>query len=126
MSTFDLFTTFVHLDSRDGAHPVPVTDTFWPELMAGERVYDGRMITASHISGDVDHWERHPAGGEVLILLSGAVDVVLDQPEGERRVPLDAGQAFIVPQGVWHRIVMRKPGDLVFITPGEGTDHRAL
>ena len=126
MSTFDLFTTFVHLDSRDDAHAVPVTDTFWPELMAGQRVYDGRLITASHISGDVDHWERHPAGGEVLILLSGAVDVILDQPEGERRVPLDAGQAFIVPQGVWHRIVMRKPGDLVFITPGEGTDHRAL
>lgn len=39
-------------------------------------------------------------------------------------VPLDGKDAFIVPQGVWHRIEIRRPGQVLFITPGEGTQHR--
>ena len=126
MSTFDLATTYVHLDGKNDAHAVPVTETFWPELMTGQRDYDGRLVMAFHISEDVAHWERHPAGGELLMALAGAFDIVLDEPGGERHVPLDEGHAFIVPKGLWHRVVVRQAGDIVFITPGEGTEHRPI
>ena len=126
MSAFDLDTTYVHLDGNDDAVAIPVTETFWPELISGERDYDGRLVTASHISEDISHWEVHPAGGELLIAMSGAFDVLLDEPDGVRRVALDGGRAFIVPQGIWHRLVVREAGDVVFITPGEGTDHRPV
>ncbi len=126
MPAFDLATTYVHLDGKDDAVAIPVTETFWPELMSGERDYDGRLVTANRVSENMTHWEVHPAGGELLIAMSGAFDAVLDEPEGERRVALDGGRAFIVPQGIWHRVVVREAGDIVFITPGEGTDHRPV
>ena len=45
---------------------------------------------------------------------------------GERRVALASGQACLVPRGVWHRVVVREPGRLLFVTYGEGTQHRPL
>jgi hypothetical protein len=39
---------------------------------------------------------------------------------------LTAGQTFVVPRGVWHRGIVRQPGELMFITPGAGTDHRPV
>ena len=48
----------------------------------------------------------HPAGEEVVYLLSGAIDLVLDGADGERIVPLRDGEAYIVPRGTWHRAVV--------------------
>jgi hypothetical protein len=31
-----------------------------------------------------------------------------------------------VPRGIWHRLVLRQPSDLLFITPAHGTRHRAV
>lgn len=59
--------------------------------------------------------EIHPQADELLLVVSGALDVVLEGDDAERTVPLEAGQAAIVPRGVWHRLVMRRPGRLVFI-----------
>ena len=59
-----------------------------------------------------------------LCLLTGAVDVVLDEADGERVVELTAGQTCIVPRGVWHRAIVREPGDTLHITRGAGTQHR--
>jgi mannose-6-phosphate isomerase-like protein (cupin superfamily) len=126
MSTFDLAATYVHLNGHDDAVAIPVTESFWPELMSGTRDYDGRLITAHELSDNMTHWERHPAGGEVLIALSGAFDVILDEPGGERRIALDAGRAVIVPKNTWHRVDVREVGKLMFITPGEGTSHRPI
>lgn len=126
MSNFDPTETYVHLSAANDATAVPVTEAFWPELMAGERDYDGRLITAHELTENMAHWERHPAGGEVLLALSGAFDVILDEAAGERRIALETGRAVIVPQGIWHRVDVRQPGVLVFVTPGEGTTHRPL
>jgi mannose-6-phosphate isomerase-like protein (cupin superfamily) len=126
VSNFDPTETYVHLSAANDATAVPVTEAFWPELMAGERDYDGRLITAHELTENMAHWERHPAGGEVLLALSGAFDVILDEAAGERRIALETGRAVIVPQGIWHRVDVRQPGVLVFVTPGEGTTHRPL
>jgi quercetin dioxygenase-like cupin family protein len=75
---------------------------------------------------DWDHWERHPAGEEILTLLSGELELVLDLPDGERRAVLTAGQTFVVPRGIWHRAIVRQPGELLFITAGAGTEHRPV
>jgi mannose-6-phosphate isomerase-like protein (cupin superfamily) len=57
-------------------------------------------------------------------LLSGAVTIVLEEPSGQRGLPLKAGEAFVVPKGVWHTFVVAEAGDLIFATSGAGTDHR--
>ena len=54
-------------------------------------------------------------------MMSGAVDVVLEEPAGRRVIELRAGRACIVPRGVWHRLVLKEPGDLLFVTPPRDT-----
>ena len=71
-----------------------------------------------------DHREMHPRGDEILVLLSGSVDVVLEEARGERRIALRGRGACIVPRGVWHGQVVHAPSVMMFITPGEGTEHR--
>jgi mannose-6-phosphate isomerase-like protein (cupin superfamily) len=46
------------------------------------------------------------------------------KPEGERRIHLKPGVAFIVPQGVWHTATIERVGDLLSITRGAGTEIR--
>ena len=132
---FDLFGTYVHLGDGGGALPVTVTETFWEELMTGqyrsEGVADfaekgGWMLATFHMTQDMASWEQHPEGDEILHLLSGAVDIVLEEPGGNRVIELRPGTTCVVPKGVWHRQLVRSPGDLLSITYGRGTQHRPL
>jgi mannose-6-phosphate isomerase-like protein (cupin superfamily) len=87
-----------------------------------------RVVGAKHArdAGDLhpNEQEMHPHGDELL--LSGALDVILDLPEGERTVPLTAGGTCLVPRGVWHRLSLHQPSDLVFVTPPDGTQMRPV
>jgi mannose-6-phosphate isomerase-like protein (cupin superfamily) len=93
---------------------------------APERI-DGFSIGAPMLTGDAPHnGEMHPDGDELLYMVSGAVTVRLELPEGERVVDLGAGEAIVVPKGTWHRVHLREPGTLIHITPGPNGDHRPL
>jgi mannose-6-phosphate isomerase-like protein (cupin superfamily) len=82
---------------------------------------DGLTIGAPQIAGDPPHdGEMHPDGDELLYLVSGAVTVTLELSDGNSEVDLSAGDAIVVPQGVWHQITIREPGRLIHITPGPG------
>ena len=121
---FDLATTYVQLDDGPRALAVEVDDEFWQTIDRRSELQGGRLVGRFHNTQDWDIWEMHPAGDEVVCLLSGAIDVVLDEPDGERVVALEAGRTCIVPRGVWHRAIVREPGDTLHITRGEGTQHR--
>ena len=118
---FDLIDTYVHLEEGGGAVPEEVGADFWQTI--GARDYEGRrLVCVFQLTEGSSTWEMHPAGDELVYLLSGA----LDQAEGNRVVELRTRAACIVPRGVWHRQVVRKPSDLLLITPGAGTQHRPL
>ena len=68
--------------------------------------------------------EMHPEADELLFLVSGAVDVILQESDTERTVSLEAGQAAIVPRGFWHRLVMRQAGRLLVINSRTGMESR--
>jgi mannose-6-phosphate isomerase-like protein (cupin superfamily) len=123
-SCFDPFATLIHLREDGRALPVAWTPDVFRRLVTGDR---DRVIGAKHgaepADFHADEWEVHPAGDELLYLLTGAIDAVLDEPGGEREVNLRGGQALLVPQGVWHRLILRQPSDLLFITPVSGTLH---
>ena len=127
--TFDLGSTVVHLGS--GATAVPVGGADWsPEWL--ERYQDafaadgtdGRMVCVFPQGATWTTWERHPAGEELVVLLSGRVDIIQEIDGEHRTVELRAGQAMINPRGVWHTADVHQPGDGLFITPGVGTEHR--
>jgi mannose-6-phosphate isomerase-like protein (cupin superfamily) len=121
---FDPTTTYVDL-APSGATAIPVTETFWPDMIEGRLALKGRLVSAYEIH-DFPHWERHPAGEELIVMLSGAMDIILEEPGGLRTVSVGAGQAFLVPKNVWHRGIVRAPGRALFVTEGAGTEHKPI
>ncbi len=48
-------------------------------------------------------WERHPAGEELVLLLSAAMTVGLDESGQEHAIALDEPGAYVlVPRNLWH------------------------
>lgn len=123
---FDLASAYVNLRPDDSASVLKVGPRFWATIDKRADLDDGRLMGTTPQKKDWPHWERHPAGDEILTLLSGELVMVLETPRGTRRVPLKAGQTFVVPKGLWHRAEVRKKGVLMFITPGAGTEHRPV
>lgn len=84
------------------------------------------LVACHRFSENWDSWEIHPHGDEVVMLMSGEVTVVLDLPEGHKRCSLsEAGDYLIVPANVWHTARTQIASSVLFITPGQGTQHKA-
>ena len=96
-SAFDLSGTFIHITDGGGASPINVTENFWQELMGGKHpeLAEGWLMLSLRMKADTPTWEMHPAGDEILYLLSGAIDIVLEEEEGERVVKLRGENACI-------------------------------
>jgi mannose-6-phosphate isomerase-like protein (cupin superfamily) len=86
---------------------------------------EGRMIMTFESAESWSSWERHPAGDEVVICLSGSFTVIRDHQGATDSVTIAAGQAMINPAGVWHTVDVHERGEFMTITPGAGTEHRA-
>jgi mannose-6-phosphate isomerase-like protein (cupin superfamily) len=121
---FKLDSTYIHLRPDESAISMEGGDKFWADIDERRDLNQGRFMGVVMQSTDWDHWERHPAGDEILVLLSGEMDLLLEQAGKVERTTMRTGQTFIVPKGVWHHGVVKKPGRLMFITPGAGTEVR--
>jgi mannose-6-phosphate isomerase-like protein (cupin superfamily) len=88
---------------------------------------EGYTVGAPVITHDPPHaGEMHPDGDELLFVFSGRFHVSLELDPEPRKVELHAGDALVVPRGVWHLVEVQEAGRLVHITPGPGGDHRPL
>lgn len=119
--------TYVHLGHDDRATPIEVTESFWPDLMAGklDSLGEGRLVTFYEFSESWDSWEAHPAGEELVCLISGRMALILEQDGQEVRVELAEPGAFtLVPRGAWHTADVLEPSRALFVTAGAGTTHR--
>src|SRR5260221_7234344 len=124
MSSFELSSTYVCLSPSGAASTIEVTPEFWQTIGERRELLDGRLVATFACDADWPHWEMHPHGEEVLVLLSGKVTMVFEENGKERSVPLEPGRACIVPRGIWHRAMVNVPGNLLGITYGRGTEHR--
>jgi mannose-6-phosphate isomerase-like protein (cupin superfamily) len=86
---------------------------------------EGYTVQSSALRGPPPHGgEMHPDADELLYLLSGHIRVRLELKDGDRDVEVRAGQAVVVPRGIWHQIYVDEPGQLLNITPGPGGQAR--
>jgi mannose-6-phosphate isomerase-like protein (cupin superfamily) len=89
--------------------------------------FDGLSIGVALMDRPAPHaGERHPDGDELLYLIAGQATVLLERAEGEERIELAAGNACIVPRGLWHRVVPRGEITLLYATPGPNAERRPL
>ncbi len=127
LAALDLQDHCIYL-ARDGAlRSYAKTVEFFRSSGKSPELMDGRMLALYRVNSprDVHHpdWEMHPAGDELLILASGALSVDAREGATERTAPLPPQAAFIVPAGVWHRLIVHEPSVLIAITPRHNTVH---
>ncbi|WP_129793071.1 cupin domain-containing protein [Sphingosinicella sp. CPCC 101087] len=88
---------------------------------------EGRLVTQYSFSESWTTWEVHPNGAEVVLCIAGRATLIQQFPGGEEaRVTLGPGDYAVNPAGVWHTADV-EPGveaTCIFITAGQGTDHR--
>lgn len=128
-SARNILDTCVHFRDDGRADAFAVTESFWKALAAGQQTQlkQGRLFSAFTFSEPWSMWERHPAGEELVMLLSGAVSVVLEVSGQEHPVQLtQPGSYVLVPMNVWHTARTSVPTTVLFLTAGAGTEHRPI
>jgi mannose-6-phosphate isomerase-like protein (cupin superfamily) len=123
LETFALRGSAIHV-APDANTSVLRGDNLKPRL---QQLPGGLLLAAFQIALDSDThphmWEMHPAGDEILVMVTGALAVEYADGDRRGRCSLGTGQAVVMPRGVWHRLELREPGLLLTLTPIEGTLH---
>lgn len=85
---------------------------------------EGRLVAVHTFRESWKGWEMHPFGDEVVLCLSGCMTLIQECPNGLVETQLSANEYIINPAGVWHTADVSSEATALFITPGEGTEHR--
>lgn len=126
INALNIHSTYVVLEDNGNAIPIAVNDRFFEDLEHQFGDFTGkRLISHFTFQQDWDSWEMHPDGVEFVCLLAGQVDLILEQDGVESVTRLNAPGAFVlIPHSTWHTARVHTPSSMLFITPGEGTQHR--
>lgn len=118
---------FIVLSPDKKASVEPADETLYDRLDKKYNSFVGHELVASYeFESDWSSWEVHPHGDEIVLLMSGEVEFLLEVESGQARIILrEQGQYLVVPKGVWHTAKTNSKSKLLFITPGQGTQHRA-
>lgn len=124
----NLLETFAVLQPDLQSVPVDVSPTLYQELDETYDNFKGHVLVSSYrFDSDWSSWEMHPAGDEIVCLLSGDTELILDRDGTEERIHLKhPGSYAIVPKGTWHTARTRVDTVCLFVTPGEGTQNKSV
>ena len=122
----NLESTFVVLQPDQSAVPIAVTPAIYQELDRRFEGFKGRVLVSCYrFDSDWETWEMHPAGDEIVCLLSGRASFEFEG-RGVVAELTEPGSFVVVPRGTWHTAHTTVPTAMLFITPGERTQHKAL
>ena len=107
------------------ATPRPMTPDFYAALDRDFDNFAGHTLVSMHSFAESwGMWEMHPKGDEIVTLITGDIDFVLWTGAGEQVLRVvEPGAYVVVPRGTWHTARPRRPSTLLFVTPGEDTQH---
>ena len=125
MTEFNLETTYLSLDGQGAVVEHAGGDAFWQSI-DGNTDLLSTLVTVSPTDCDWPHWEMHPQGDEILIMLEGTQTLVPDRGGEVSEHVMIPGVTFVVPAGVWHRAKIAEPTRMLAITYGAGSCHRSL
>ena len=87
--------------------------------------FAGFTFTPVSMAGDAPHGgEMHPDGDEILYVVAGRIAVTLELDEVQT-IEVGPGQGLIVPRGVWHKVHVLAPAEMVTLSPGPKLEFRA-
>ena len=119
---------FVVLSPKKTAFIEHFDESLYERLYKNYNGFNGHeLISCYQFSEDWKSWEIHPNGDEIVILLSGEATFVFQKDDSEETVHLDTvGGYVLVPKGIWHTVRTNLNTKMLFITPGQGTQHRPI
>jgi hypothetical protein len=126
---FNMKSAYARLRADGSAQSLPVDADFWQDLTAGRfgDFHNEYLVTTQSFTQNWPLWEMHPKGDEIIVLIAGSVDLILEKKSGNSILPLrEPGSWVLVPKGLWHTARVHAPSVLLFITAGEGTQHRQV
>lgn len=85
---------------------------------------EGRLVSFGEFAESLTIWEMHPHGSEVVLCLEGEATLIQEVEGGEKRIDLGPKDFAINPPGVWHTFDVKTKAKCLFITAGEGTQHK--
>lgn len=128
-SAKNILIDYLHVIDGGKTDLLTSSPSFWEDLAGGSypQLDQGRLMSAFTFSEAWPSWERHPAGEELVMLVSGAAVLLLEENGAERAVELATpGDFVLVPKGTWHTAKTKVSTTMLFLTPGDGTEHRAI
>jgi PhnB protein len=109
---------------REVPHLTITADTTEAEANAAVRnvAKIGKLTLGVMSYSGLTPWERHPDGDELLLVLDGGLEVTVLTDDGPVTRRLRAGEAFVCPQGLWHRQLAAKSVSMLYGTPTETSE----
>ena len=125
MSERNLKSTFAVIKPDLSVEAISVTDNIYQLLDTQFNQFKSHVLVAMHeFESNWETWERHPAGDEIVVLMSGRAKLVLRREPGDETLELNHAGAFaIIPRNIWHTALISEKTSLLFITPGENTEN---
>lgn len=118
---------YVLLGSNGASAVVDGGEKFWsqpPEQL--EKFGRGWLVSEYACEKDWPNWEMHPEADELVYVLDGDIELLLEKPVGVETVRVQGRGLVIVHRGTWHTLRVRAPSRLLHVTKGAGTRHRPL
>lgn len=126
MNPLHLLNDAAHLAAPSRVVPVPGFAHDYERYLAAHctPADAGRLVAVYESKTDWPSWECHPAGDELVVVLSGRARFFQQLPGGdERSVELGPFEALVNPAGVPHTADVLEPFTALYVTPCPGTTH---
>lgn len=119
--------TYVALAADGMATVLQEGPAFWSLPEAEIEAYGKHwLISEFSCESDWPSWEMHPGADEFVYLLSGRADFLIELDDSVEHIHMNAGEAVLVPKGRWHTAKVFSPSRMLFMTRGEGTQHKSV
>lgn len=118
---------YVELTNDYTANVIEGGAAFWsrpPEETSA--TYPHLVIAQYEYAEDWQTQEMHPHCDEIVTLLAGEVEFVLDPGGEQETVALQAGETVIIPKGIWHTARILSKSVAQHILMGRGTQVKSV
>ena len=123
----NLAETYLLLDPEGGIKSIEGGDRFW-SLSEDEldKIAEDWLVTEFEFTENWTSWEMHPNGEEIVYLLSGAMDLILDTGDRQKTIELRGKGLVVIPRQTWHTAKVFEPSNMLVITLGKETQVRQV
>ena len=126
MKSFENFTeNYAALAANGDIKTFAGGDEFWMSADL-DAIGENWLITEFHFEEDWKTWEMHPSGEEIVYMLAGEMDLILEKDENLQTIELRGKGAVVIPRNTWHTAKVFAPSNMLVITLGKDTQIRPV